>query len=53
METQTVLTLKNATLRKATALDGNGMPAGDVRVESKAGSLTLTLPRNALYVVLQ
>ncbi|MBV8879874.1 MAG: hypothetical protein JO332_07930, partial [Planctomycetaceae bacterium] len=53
IETQATLTIRNARLKKATALDPNGMPAGDVAVDVKAGALTLTLPRNALYVVLQ
>ena len=53
VEVQATLTIRNPVLKKATALDPNGMPAGDVAVEIKGGTLTLTLPRNALYVVLQ
>jgi len=53
IETQATITIRNPRLRKATALDPNGMPAGDVAVDVKAGTLTLTLPRNALYIVLQ
>jgi len=53
IETQATITIRNPRLKKATALDPNGMPAGDVAVDVKAGILTLTLPRNALYIVLQ
>lgn len=53
VETQAALTIRNPRLKKATVLDSNGMPVGDAAVEVKAGALTLTLPRNALYVVLQ
>jgi hypothetical protein len=53
IETQATVTIRNPRLKKATALDPNGMPAGDVAVEIKGGALTLTLPKNALYVVLQ
>jgi hypothetical protein len=53
VETQATVTIRNPRLKKATALDPNGMPAGEVAVEAKGGALTLTLPRNALYVVLQ
>ncbi|HLY08794.1 MAG TPA: hypothetical protein VKW04_05725 [Planctomycetota bacterium] len=53
VDTQATLTIRNPRLRKATALDPNGIPAGDVAVEAKGGALTLTLPKNALYVVLQ
>jgi hypothetical protein len=53
VETQATVTIRNPRLKKATALDPNGMPAGDVAVEVKGGTLTLTLPKNALYVVLQ
>jgi hypothetical protein len=53
VETQAVLTVKNPGLRKAIALDPNGMPAGEVKAESKGGTFVVTLPANALYVVLQ
>jgi hypothetical protein len=53
VETQATLTIRNGKLKKATALDANGMPAGAVMAESKGEVLTVTLPRNALYVVLQ
>jgi hypothetical protein len=51
--TQAVITVKNSRLRKATALDANGMRAGDVKADSKGGAFVVTLPANALYVVLQ
>src|SRR5882672_1972541 len=53
VETQAVITIRNPKLRKATALDPNGMPTAEVPVEARDGSLTLTLPKNAMYVVLQ
>jgi hypothetical protein len=53
IETQAVITVKNAKLKKAVALDPNGMPAGDVKAESKGGAFVVTLPANAMYVVLQ
>lgn len=51
--TQAVVSVKNSKLKKAIALDPNGMPAGEIKAESKGGVFTVTLPPNALYVVLQ
>jgi hypothetical protein len=45
--------VKNSRLKKAIALDPNGMPAGELKSESKGGVFVVTLPPNALYVVLQ
>lgn len=53
VETQATFTVRNPRLRKAVALDPNGMPAGEVKAEPKNGALVVTLPPNALYIVLQ
>jgi hypothetical protein len=52
-EARISLAVKNPTLTKATRLDLNGYPQGVVPAEAKDGGLTLTLPRDALYVVLE
>lgn len=52
-ETQAVITVRNPRLKKAIALDANGMAAGELRAESKGGAFVVTMPPNALYVVLQ
>jgi len=51
--TQAVISVKNPLLQKAIALDPNGMPAGELKGEMKGGTFVVTLPPNALYVVLQ
>ncbi|HVE39613.1 MAG TPA: hypothetical protein VNM14_06975 [Planctomycetota bacterium] len=51
--TQAVISVKNGLLKKAIALDPNGMPAGELKTESKGGAFVVTLPPNALYVILQ
>jgi hypothetical protein len=38
---------------KATVLDANGMPAGDLPVQKTADGVKIELPAEALYVVLQ
>jgi hypothetical protein len=53
VNTQAVIAVKNSRLKKAVALDPNGMPVGDVKAEVRNGSFVLTLPPTALYVVLQ
>jgi hypothetical protein len=49
---QGTVTIKNPQLAKAVIVDPNGMPAGDAEGASANGVFTLTLPANALYVVL-
>jgi len=51
--TQAVISVKNGSLKKAIALDPNGMPAGELKTESRGGAFVVTLPPNALYVILQ
>ncbi|HET6386187.1 MAG TPA: hypothetical protein VFJ58_22580 [Armatimonadota bacterium] len=47
------LSVKNSGLKSATLLDMNGMPAGSVPVTRAGANLTVRLPTNAMYVVLQ
>ena len=46
------LTVRNPGLSRATALDANGMAAGPVAVSRRDGALTVELPTDVLYVVL-
>jgi hypothetical protein len=52
-DSRITLTVKNADISKATALDAGGYPAGDVAVQRSGGVATLKLPGNAMYVILQ
>lgn len=47
------VTVKNAKLKKATVLDANGMRGKEVPATQKGGALTVTLPQDAMYVVLE
>jgi hypothetical protein len=47
------LTLKNAVLKRATVVGPDGRAAGEVKVKSEGGKLTLKFPPEALYVVLR
>jgi hypothetical protein len=51
--TRATLTLRNTALTKATLLDPNGYAISNVPVIKTGGVLTVDLPRNAMYVVLQ
>ena len=51
--TRATVTIRNQAVSKATALDANGMPAGDVAVERVADGVRIVLPPNALYVCVQ
>ncbi|MEM6973804.1 MAG: hypothetical protein AAF577_13465 [Pseudomonadota bacterium] len=46
------LSLRNPGISRATVLDGNGMPVGDVPLARQGGTINLTLPDNALYLLL-
>lgn len=48
-----VVTIRNRKLTRATALDANGVAQGSVEVQKTGNGLRVTLPPNALYVVLQ
>jgi len=52
-EVEAEISLKNPQLRKATLLDPNGMPARAVPCRSEGGVLSLELPRDAMYIVLE
>ena len=45
--------LKNDVLKKATVVGPDGRAAGEVKVKSEGGKLTLKFPPEALYVVLR
>ena len=47
------VSIRNAGLSRATALDANGIAVGDVAVSRSDGVLTLTLPNDALYVIIE
>ena len=47
------VTLKNPKLRRARSLDANLMPAGRVEADTSEGTLSLRLPEDALYVLVE
>jgi hypothetical protein len=47
------IVVRNPGLTTATALDPNGMPAGEVALEKVDGGVRLAFPADAMYVVLQ
>ena len=51
--THMTITLNNAGITKATLTDVNFYPVAEIPVEKKGDSVTITLPKNAMYVVLQ
>ncbi|HLK55447.1 MAG TPA: hypothetical protein VKU00_02730 [Chthonomonadaceae bacterium] len=53
LNTEVTLTVKNPGLKTATLLDANGEAVRTVPVTLEGGSLTLKLPANTLYLVLQ
>ena len=51
--TEATITVRNKSLTRATALDPNGMPMqSSLKTENVQGALRVTLPPNALYVLL-
>lgn len=50
---RTTLAIRNAGLKSAVRLDANGNPAGAVPIQAQPGAVTLTVPIDALYVVIQ
>ncbi len=53
-KTEATVVVGNARLTKATALDVNGMPtAAQVKLAKADGKLTVTMPADAMYVVLE
>jgi hypothetical protein len=50
--TAATLTINNAKLRRAVALDPNGMPLRELTLKAAPGAVSLALPPDALYVVL-
>ena len=47
------VTINNPSLTRATVLDMNGMPAGELPIERGPFGVTLAFPANAMYVVLR
>jgi hypothetical protein len=47
------LTVRNPRVKRATVCDANGMPTGEASVRRDGEHLVVTLPPDALYVVLQ
>lgn len=52
-QTNVSLTVTNALVKKATLLDAAGYPTREIMVQRSGGALTVKLPPNALYVVLE
>lgn len=50
---EATISIANPGLKKATALDANGMPAGEVALEKTEGGVRFTFPADRLYVVLE
>jgi len=53
VKSHVTLTIDNPALRSATRLDGNGYPAGDVAVNPTDGGVTLDVPADTLWVVIE
>ena len=47
------LTISNPTVKKATLLNSSGYPAGDIPLTKSAGVVTLKLPANMMYMILE
>jgi hypothetical protein len=47
------MTVDNPRLTRATALDPNGYPAGEVHVGKSADKIQFSLPKDAMYLILQ
>jgi len=53
VEADVTVSIANASLAKATILDANGMPAGEITLEDADGMRRFSFPPDALYVVLE
>ncbi len=51
--TQVTVELANAGIKKATLMDAGGYAAGNVKIKSGKGKISLALPSNAMYVLLE
>ena len=51
--TDATVTINNAILKRARALDANLMPAAVLETKREGGALSLRLPEDALYVLLE
>lgn len=52
-QAQATIYIQNSDLSKATVLDMNGMPAGNVSLKRAGSAIRLDFPKDAMYVVLQ
>jgi hypothetical protein len=52
-DTQVTVEILNADLKKASLLDAGGYVVGNVPLRKSKGKVSLTLPRNAMYVVVE
>ena len=52
-DTQATIEIANAGLKKASLLDAGGYAIGNVPLHKSKGKVSLTLPRNAMYVVIE
>ncbi len=53
VNTRATVTLRNPSLSKARLLDLAGYPAGEVAVKKDAGGVTIQLPANTMYLVVE
>jgi hypothetical protein len=53
IEVDALITLRNTTVTKATALDANGMALSDVPLSRSGGAVVVRTPKKALYVMLE
>jgi hypothetical protein len=51
--TKATVTIKNASVSRAILLDVGGYPEGELPVDKNGGTVTIKLPGNAMYVMLQ
>ena len=51
--TEVTLKLKNAGINQATLLDAAGYPKSTIAIEQTGGEVKITLPENAMYVMLE
>jgi len=52
-DAQAVIEISNESLKKASLLDAGGYAIGNVPLRKSKGKISLTLPRNAMYVVIE
>jgi hypothetical protein len=53
VNTKAKVMIKNSTVKKATLIDPNGYPVKEIDVAKAGGTVSVKLPSNAMYVMLQ